>query len=364
MPSSEPSAARPFAPLPEIPVIDVGASPAAELLRAAPEGAAALLGAARREHGDLLIRYGDWRSRLWLQRAGNPYLAEIARAAQALGAPGGYFLNVSYEWACTTGTGPDPGGEGARLLRVLDWPLEGLGRHLLVARHAGPPGPWLNATWPGFAGVLTAMAPGRFSAAFNQAPLRRRTPLAAADWLIDRIRVGSSRALPPAHLLRQVFETCRDYSAARERLAATPICLPTLFTLSGARPEQGCVIERLEDRAILHEAPAAVANHWLTPALGQDRPRGDLSLERLGCLREVLARPALAADFGWLAPPVLNGFTRVAVLANAAEGRFEIQGWEDGRPATAVLRLREPATRPGSDRPEHNPAADLKAAAG
>src|SRR5262249_12832789 len=156
MPPSERGSVQSIAPLPEIPVVDVGSCPAADLLRAAPEGAAALIGAARREFGDLLIRFGDWRSPAWPEPPSNPFHAHIATADRAYGEPGGYFLNLSYEWACTTGTGPDPGGEGARLLRILDWPLAGLGRHLVIARHASPAGRWLNATWPGFAGVLTA----------------------------------------------------------------------------------------------------------------------------------------------------------------------------------------------------------------
>ena len=45
----------------------------------------------------------------------------------------------------------------------------------LVARHESPAGSWLNVTWPGFVGVLTGMAPGRFSIAYNQAPIRRVT---------------------------------------------------------------------------------------------------------------------------------------------------------------------------------------------
>jgi hypothetical protein len=40
----------------------------------------------------------------------------------------------------------------------------------MVARHQAEAGRFLNVTWPGYAGVTTAMAPGRFSAALNQAP--------------------------------------------------------------------------------------------------------------------------------------------------------------------------------------------------
>ena len=38
-------------------------------------------------------------------------------------------------------------------------------------------GEFFNVTWPGYVGVLTALAPDRFGASINQAPLRRRTHL-------------------------------------------------------------------------------------------------------------------------------------------------------------------------------------------
>src|SRR5262245_5379911 len=169
--------------LPEIPLIEVGALPALDLIRAEPARTAALIAAARRRYTRIGIALADRASRLWLERAGNPYLAEIRAVAGAVGARGAYLLNLSHEWACTTGVASDPAGHGERLIRVLDWGLEGLGRHVVIARHDGKAGPWFNATWPGFAGVLTAVAPGRFAAAFNQAPLRRRTPFVASDWL-------------------------------------------------------------------------------------------------------------------------------------------------------------------------------------
>jgi hypothetical protein len=39
----------------------------------------------------------------------------------------------------------------------------------------GPAGEYYSVTWPGYVGTLTALAPDRFAAAINQAPLRRRT---------------------------------------------------------------------------------------------------------------------------------------------------------------------------------------------
>jgi hypothetical protein len=47
----------------------------------------------------------------------------------------------------------------------------------------------------------------------------------------------------------------------------------------------------------------------------------------------------LAADFGWLRAPILNPRTRLAMVADAREGRLIAQGFENEAPATRVLSL-------------------------
>ena len=116
-----------------------------------------------------LIAIGDRLSRRWLLRSGNRYLAEIDAIGHRLGQPGACFLNVSYEWGCTSRSGASPNGGGAQLLRVLDWPNEGIGRNVVALTIDSPLGPWTNLTWPGFTGVIQASAPGRFAIALNQA---------------------------------------------------------------------------------------------------------------------------------------------------------------------------------------------------
>jgi len=44
------------------------------------------------------------------------------------------------------------------------WPFSGLGRYVAVAHMRGEGGDFYTATWPGYVGALTAMAPGRFAA--------------------------------------------------------------------------------------------------------------------------------------------------------------------------------------------------------
>ena len=92
---------------------------------------------------------------------------------------GVWFLNGSYQWGCTARARDD---DAPWLVRTLDWPFPGLGRHVEVARMTGDAGEFYSVTWPGFVGVLTAWRRGGLPPSINQAPMWRRTrsTLAAA----------------------------------------------------------------------------------------------------------------------------------------------------------------------------------------
>jgi hypothetical protein len=339
--------------LAEIPVHDLGPAGAPALLAVEPVRARALLAAGRGRVPYRLARLGDRISGHWLARSGTPYLAEIEAMAATLGRPGVLFLNASYEWACTSGVGPSPDGPGNRLLRALDWPLPGLGLHLVAARHQGPAGTWINLTWPGFAGAIQGLAQGRFAAAINQAPMRRHVPVRALDWAIGRSRVWRRPALPPAHLLRLAFETCPGYAGARKLLSEAPIALPAIFTLCGPNPGETCVIERTETAARVREGRTAAANHWSGPigtpaagggmpaAAGDDRPRGENSHGREAQMRGYLGQTPEpgAGAFAWLKPPILNPTTRLAMVAEPASGALTVRGYEASGPVTRTLSL-------------------------
>lgn len=115
-----------------------------------------------------------------------------------------------------------------------------------------------------------------------------------------------------------------------------PLCIPAFFTLSGVDSAEGCVIERLEDRAAVHEGETCMANHYIDFTL-PSRSRGDASEPRLKQMQH-LQRSA-GDDFGWLTPPILNKLTRLAVIANAARGTLKVQGWEGMTPVTDVFDL-------------------------
>ena len=325
--------------LPEIPHHNLVGLGVVALAKGDTERFQAIMAAGTHHYGEGLMVVGDSISRHWLAACANPYAVEIAEIAAVAGMPGSFLMNLSYEWACTTSVTADPSGSGNRLLRTLDWPLQGLGRNVVVATMEGAAGVYENVTWPGFAGVVTAMAPGRFSAAINQPPMRKWSPSFWLDWGINRCRLWRRRALPPVHVLRQVFDTCRTYREAKKVLSETPLAMPAFFTLSGIEPREGCVIEREEDATHVREAPASVANHWVAAHI-PGRCRGIDSLGRF-TLMESLGEGVLD-DFSWVRSPILNSTTRLAVVANAKRGLLNVQGWEADAPATKIFRYCAP----------------------
>lgn len=310
-----------------------------------------LPGAAR-----LLLPAADRVARRWLMRSHSPYVSEVAAIAEAFGYPGVWFLNGSYQWACTALARDEHGVPW--LARTLDWPFPGLGRHVEVARMRGRAGIFDNVTWPGYVGVLTASAPGRFAAAINQAPLWRRTRhpwLRPLDLALNALQTWPLRFVPPDHLLREVFETCGSFAEARDRLENSPIARPVIYTLIGCQAGQRCVIERTEQAFVTHERDTRAANDWLHPAAPWEaRIRSEVLLvrsyeeaaENSRARRETLGDwPGSLArgGFDWVTPPVLNPCTRLAVEMCPASGTLRVMGYEniDGeelpRPATRAL---------------------------
>ncbi|MEI9996031.1 MAG: hypothetical protein WDM91_15655 [Rhizomicrobium sp.] len=333
--------------LPEIPFADIRGGTSLDLLKRYPDGARALARAATNSFGfasrvasALALPLGDRASRAWLVRAGNPFLPEIDALAELLQIRGVYFLNLCFEWGCTGGvwTGPD----GPVMRRVLDWPFPGLGTSMVVALQSGPAGDFYNITWPGLSGSFQGFAPGRFAAAINQAPMRGHRAGYAGDWLKNRIQARNESGLPPAHLLRQVLEQAPDYAAARTMLSETRLAVPALFLLSGTRDGEGCVIERTETEVVLRPLESravCVANHFesrigMGAAGWRARP-----IDSLGRAAAARSLQGGAEDFAWFQPPIANHNSRLAFVANAANGALALMGTAGAAPATQVFRL-------------------------
>lgn len=333
-PATENKARTADARLVEIPILDVGPDFPMETLQRELDRAHRLLDAATQIVPRQALASLDRISRRWLARWENAHLPEIDEIARMLARPGAYFLSVNYEWGCTCRVAPAPDGGSARLVRVLDWRTDGLGRNVLAARVSGRAGPFVTLTWPGYTGVLQAVAPGRFAGALNQAPMRKAVGYYYLDWAANRQRVWKMPHGTPAHLLRSVFEQAENFQHAKDILTRTPISSPAIFSLTGTDANETCVIERQETDARVHTGTQVAANHW--HAIGwTGHARGNDSGGRACHMASVST--ALDPALPWLAAPILNPTTRLVMIADAKSGRFLAQGYEAEGAATLVL---------------------------
>jgi hypothetical protein len=296
----------------------------------------------------------DILTRRWLTGSASPYVAEVESIAAAVPYSGVWFLNGSYCWGCTTLAREEAGVPW--LVRTLDWPFAGLGRFLELARMCGPAGEFRSLTWPGYVGCLTALAPGRFAAALNQAPMWRRTKhpwLRPYDLALNALATWRISFVPPDHLLRDVFEHAASFGEARRRLESTPVARPVIYTLVGCAPGERCLIERTERGFATRSEETGAANDWLrsTPPW-EARIRPDLLFTRSyeeAAENSRARRMQLAAwsgasapgGFDWVKPPVLNPYTRVAAEMCPATGTLRARGYEK----PPAKELAEPATR-------------------
>lgn len=337
--------------LPEIPFHDVGEGGPVELTRREARRARALVREVRRSYGWLsdipsrpVLGLGDRLAARWFARTDDPFRHEIAAMAGIIGLRGIHALNLSYEWGCTSGVYATP--HGPALLRVLDFVFPGLGRHVFAVRQQGTAGTYLNLTWPGVSGVIQASAPGRFAAALNLAPMRRHGYMLAGDWVCNRYRMLRETGLPPAHLLRQVFDTAPDYATAVQRLTHTPVCVPCIYIVAGIRPGEGAVIKRLEQDAQVITLGSGdrvtIANNFLGAFSGEGKGWRPREIDSAGrqAQSEALAPERLEApDFSWLDYPMRNPMTRLILRTAPADGPVYAQGYEKDGPVTAVTIL-------------------------
>jgi hypothetical protein len=284
----------------------------------------------------------DWSARRWLTTSRSPYLAEITQIAETLRFSGIWLLNASYQLACTARAFEHDGVPW--IVRTLDWPFIGLGRHVAVARMQGEAGDFFNVTWPGYVGALTAMAPNRFAACINQAPMWRRSGhpwLRPLDFAVNALTIWARRGdMPPDQLLRRVFEVCADYGAARRMLETTPIARPVIYTLIGRGAAERCVIERTETGFVTREDDTCAANDWVPSRPGWEGRIGtrrflkssfaeaaEYSRQRRDMLADWRGTPT-APGFEWLREPVLNPYTRLAVAMSPACGILRVIGYD------------------------------------
>jgi hypothetical protein len=187
------------------------------------------------------------------------------------------------------------------------------------------------------------MAPGRFAASINQAPMRRRNEiwmLLSLDYVLNAMGALFRRDQPPEHLLRHVFETCATFDEARHLLMTAPVARPVLFLLIGCAAGERLVIERDGSTARAYRHFTTLANDWQEdhpgwrPRCCGEGPPDENNRRRRSTLAAWSGREA--NDFGWVTAPVLNACTRLAVEMCPASARLVVQGWEPDGQGSAV----------------------------
>ena len=288
-----------------------------------------------RYFGMAALRVLDGASRAWFEWARSPHLGELRAFASKVNRPGVYFLNLSYEWACTVMISGRSDGE-VRMQRVFDWGPVTLGRTLCAIHRSphGSVGSYVSLTWPLFVGEVTAIAAGRFAVALNSAPRLRwwpkhsLLPKGPLPPMVSRM-LGITgwaprRSLPPAHLLRKVFEEAATATDAIRMLRAIPCCAPAIFCVAGRNLAESGVVERRYDGTRFLPAPVCTANDWHD---GREAKFGyGDSPTRIAALRQRDGETDLAH---WCVAPILNTNTRYAADLCAGDATLSVVTIQD-----------------------------------
>jgi acid ceramidase len=146
---------------------------------------------------------------------------------------------LSRGFGCTAFAIDAPGG--VLHARNLDWWTENsaLARYTATSHFVNAPaGAFTTVGWPGFMGVFSGVAPGRFAVTLN------------AVLSLEQIQI----AMPVVLLIRTVFEEARTFSEALKLLSSAPLPCDCLLLLTGVRAGELVVIERTPSRYALRHA--------------------------------------------------------------------------------------------------------------
>ena len=223
--------------------------------------------------GAPLVPSLDRMSRRWLVRSRSPYVQEIAPIAEALDFSGVWLLNASMQWGCTSLACEQDGAPW--LVRTLDWPFEGLGQHTELAHMSGEAGDFVSVTWPGYVGVLTAMAPHALPAG----SIRRRCGGGRAIGGCGRATSPSMpRPFGPASAVCRRINCCVKLSRSarlsrgpRGCWRQTPLSRSVIYTLAGYAADERCVIEPTETDFVTRDDETSAANDWVPMPAGLGR---------------------------------------------------------------------------------------------
>ena len=165
-------------------------------------------------------------------------------------------------FGCTAAAYNLPNRQGVAHIRNLDWPLPACGPNTALIDFQSDSGPFTSVGWPGCVGILSAVAPGRFSATINMAP---QPHMVTAHW-------------PPSFALRHIFEQCDDFDDAVATLRKYTLAAAALFMVVGVKPDQAVVIEHSGTSAAcrwMKDGVLAVANHYVSNKMYEFNEEGE-----------------------------------------------------------------------------------------
>lgn len=193
--------------------------------------------------------------------------------------------------------------------RNLDWPdSDGSLKRYAEIRRGEPTNRKLStyevATFPGYSGVLTGFAPGRFAVAINAVMSDEPPKMGAA----------------PTFLLRQALDECASFDAAVRLLSETPLVTSAAFTVASAAqfgsPEDAVVIERTPSKYALRRPEPVATDTWLLAVTNDMR--------RISDGKTPLALPGLSettcARYDGVFRDVRAGLTAQTILSKAEFG--------------------------------------------
>ena len=319
----------------EIPILNIGNQGFDCLLDDYSHYLDIILEEAKNQYTVYGLKTGDVLSKSWAKKSNILYRDELEKIADRVGI-GAWMLNFSYEFGCTTA---GFNSDSPKLLRVLDWDLNGLGKTILAVKKNSPAGKWVNLTWAGFVGCVQGIAPGRFSAAINHAPPSDTGMGFHADWIAGKAKIWNNKGMPPTHLLRFAFEECNTFDDALIKLMTTPICAPVFYTIVGCEKDQVALIERLPDHSVCHRYQStAIANHWISDLPGKCHSAE--TVERLDMMnKHIEQRLDNERPFSWLKYPILNECTRLVFESSPSSNEIIACAYENGEQATKCTKI-------------------------
>lgn len=271
---------------------------------------------------------------------GGHYGDEIKELAEGAGVPTSDIItaNLAYDLShvgCSTFAVPT--SSGPLLARNLDWtfPRGQLKKHLTIVRvRNAPRGDYATVTWPGLFGVLTAVAPGRFSVAVNHV-------INESESTTGKV---AKRALqgnwPVSWVVRKALDEAKDFTAACRILKNYPLVAPVIFTVTGISNDQRVVIERGAEDCALRKTGDKQAvfatNHYMTDAFDEENTDLDEmdTLERYEALTRRLA-----------AAPPSNAKESFKVLSASDVIRYDTQHQVSMSACSGELVVRIPGQR-------------------